>query len=195
MIRKFLTLTLAFGFILTSCDVDQTRSAELPEVDVDVDTEAGQMPAFDVNWADVDVMMEERTVQVPKVRVVMEEETIEVPVLDVSWPDEMGDTEEMNLMVEAEVDQDAVIDIKNVFATGERLIVVAELEKAGEMLPKGEMMRVSDQVIVNAPDMDVRYYIIGDRPTGDFNKRYKYFSNDSEVKKMMNNGKVIYTAN
>ncbi|PHI20375.1 hypothetical protein CEQ90_07905 [Lewinellaceae bacterium SD302] len=189
---KYLIAALFMGAALTNCDVDQTREAELPEVDVDVTTEAGQMPAFDVDWAEVETRMETRTIEVPKVRVVMEEETIEVPVIDVDWPDDAGEREERTFMVEADVDRDADLDIKSIFTNGNRIIVVAELDKDGDVLSDGEMMRVSDQVIVNSPDMDVRYYIVGDRPDGEFNRRYTYIKNMSDIKDMMKDGKVIY---
>ncbi|MTB51085.1 hypothetical protein [Lewinella sp. W8] len=189
---RILSILALFGLALSSCDVDQTREAELPEVSVDVDTEAGQMPAFDVDWADVDVTTTTKMVEVPKVRVVMEEEAIEVPVIDVQWPDEYGDAEERTLVVEADVDQEADLNIEEVYTTGDRIIVLAGLEKDGEMLD-GETMRVSDQVVVNAPDVDVRYYIVGDRPEGMYNSRYKYISDRSAVESMLKNGKVIYS--
>lgn len=190
---RFLSLLALLTFSFTSCDVDQTREAEMPEVSVDVDTEPGTMPAYDVDWADVDVTTTTKVVDMPKVRVVMEEETIEVPVVDVDWPQDYGDTEERTLMVEADVDQDANIDIEEVYTNGERIIVLAQLNKNGEML-QDETMRVSDQVVLNAPDLDVRYYIIGDRPEGLYNNRYKYISDRSEIQNLVQNGKVIYSA-
>lgn len=187
----FFLLFTALSF--TACDVDKTESGSLPEVDVDVDVESGSLPEYDVDWADVDVKTRTEMVQVPKVRVVMEEEAIEVPYVDVDWPSEYGDTEEMTLMVEADVDQDAVLDIQEVYATNNRIIVLAELEKAGEMLEDGEMMRVSDQVVVTAPDMDVRYYIVGDRPDGMVNSRNRYIKSRNDLADMMQGGRSIYT--
>jgi hypothetical protein len=75
---------LMFGAI--GCDVDQTREGKLPDVDVDVSAEPGQLPAYDVDAPDVDVSMEEKKVLVPKV--VMEEETISVPDVDVDVPED-----------------------------------------------------------------------------------------------------------
>lgn len=191
---RILSLVALLGLALSSCDVDQTREGELPEVDVDVETEAGQLPAYDVDWADVDVTTTTKTVEMPSVRVVMVEEEVEVPVLDVDWPEDYGDAEERTLVVEADVDQDAELDIEEVYAVNNRMIVIAELEKEGEMLEDGEMMRVSDQVIVNAPDdLDVRYYIIGDRPTGMTNTRYKYITSKNDLRDQMQNGRTIYT--
>jgi hypothetical protein len=64
----------AFYFV----DVDQTREARLPDVDVSV--EGGQSPDFDVETGSVDVDSTEKEVLVPKV--VMEEETVTVPTVD-----------------------------------------------------------------------------------------------------------------
>lgn len=61
-------------------DVDQTKEARLPTVDVNVSAESGQMPAFDVDVADVDVGMKETTVTVPGVDVETKTIEIEVPV-------------------------------------------------------------------------------------------------------------------
>ncbi len=188
---KILSLAALFCFAFSSCDVDQTSSGELPDIDVDVD--AGELPTYDVDWVDVDVTTTTKTVSVPKVKVVMEEEEIEVPVIDMDWPQDYGDTEERTLIVEADVNQDANLDIEEVYTNGDRIIVVAALEKEGEMLDEG-LMRVSDQVVVNAPDVDVRYYIIGDRPDGFTNNRYKYISSIDEIKDIRQNGKVIYGA-
>lgn len=59
-------------------DLDQTKEARLPEVEVS--TEGGQMPAFDVEVADVDVGTEEKTVTVPGVDVETKTIEVEVPV-------------------------------------------------------------------------------------------------------------------
>lgn len=50
---------------LAACDVDQTREAEAPAVDV----EAGQLPRYDVEGPEVDVTTENVVVQVPEVDV------------------------------------------------------------------------------------------------------------------------------
>ena len=187
---RFLSLIALFAFAFTSCDVDKTSSGEMPDIDVDVD--AGELPSYDVDWADVDVRTTTKIVKVPKVRVVMEEEEIEVPVVDVDWPSDYGDKDEVTLMVEADVNQDADLDIKSVYTTGDRIIVLAELEKDGEMLSDGEMMRVSDQIVVNAPDVDVRYYIIGDRPDGMTNTRYRYIKSKNDIAELRKGGKIIW---
>ena len=65
---------LAIG--LAACDVDQTKEAELPEVDV----EGGQMPEYDVETADVDVGTKKTTVEVPDVDVKMPGDAKGTPV-------------------------------------------------------------------------------------------------------------------
>lgn len=59
-------------------DVDQTKEARLPDVDVKV-TE-GQMPAFDVDVADVNVGTKNVEVEVPTMGVETETKTIEIEV-------------------------------------------------------------------------------------------------------------------
>jgi uncharacterized lipoprotein len=52
---------------LTACDVDQTKEGEMPDVDVNVS--GAQLPEFNVTGPDVDVGMENKTIQVPTVDV------------------------------------------------------------------------------------------------------------------------------
>lgn len=74
-----IALAIAGLTLLAACDVDQTREAEAPEVDVDA-TE-GQMPAYDVDTPEVNVGTAERQVDVPDVDVETEQETVEVPTV------------------------------------------------------------------------------------------------------------------
>ena len=53
MRTNVLWLALLALLSYTSCEVRQTEEGELPEVDIDA--EAGNLPEYDVNWADVDV--------------------------------------------------------------------------------------------------------------------------------------------
>jgi len=50
-----------------ACDVDQTKEAELP--DVDVNASGGQLPEFNVEGPTVEVGTENKTVEVPTVDV------------------------------------------------------------------------------------------------------------------------------
>ena len=192
--KNLLILIACISFIFTSCDVEKTKSGELPSVDVDmdVDAEAGSLPKFDVDWADVNVGTRTEMVKVPKVVVVMEEVEVEVPYVDVDMPDG-GDKEERTLVAEAEVSGTAHnIDIKEVYATGKRLIVVSELMPSDEKIGK-ETMRVSDRLVINAPeDLDVKHYVIGSRPKGEFNRQFSYVSNKGAIASKMVNGKLIY---
>lgn len=190
--KKFFLLPLLCFGLLVACDVDQTQEAKLPEVDVDVDTKAGQMPEFDVDWANVDVGTRTKTISIPKLVVVMEEEEVEVPYVDVDMPDENGEKEEHTLLVEAEVTNTAhTLDIDEVYATGKRLYVIATLESTDEEIGK-QKMRVSDRIVLNAPDLDVKYYIIGNKPAGDHNNQYTYISSRSQIASKLNKGKKIY---
>ena len=179
--------------ILYSCDVQQKKEAKLPDVDVDVDTEAGQLPTYDVDWADVNVGTETRTVKVPKVVVVMEEEEIEVPVIDVDMPD-AGEKEELTLMVEAEVtDKEHTLKIEEIIATNKTLYVISTLEEKDQAIGD-QKMRVSDQVVLNAPDdLNVKYIIAGERPDRVFNTKYKYVNDAASFKANLENAKTIYT--
>ncbi len=51
----------------SACDVDQTKEAKLPEVEVN--TSEGQMPEFDVDGPTVNVGTETKTIEVPTVDV------------------------------------------------------------------------------------------------------------------------------
>lgn len=173
----------------TSCDVNQTQDAELPDVDIDVD--AGQLPEFDVDWADVNVGTTTKTIMVPKVKVVMEEEEIEVPYVDVDMPNS-GEKEELTLIAEAEVGGEThEISIQEVIATSNRLVVISELKATGQDL-QDERMRVSDRLVLNAPDLNVKHFIIGERPKGSFNQQYSYVSNRGAIDSKIKNGKTVY---
>lgn len=75
-------------------DVDLTQTAELPEVSV----EGGQMPAVDVDVADVDVGTREVTV--------------DVPTIDIDPPQEGEEADDLadNIDVEVDADIDADFD-------------------------------------------------------------------------------------
>ena len=183
---------LCISLVMMSCNVEQKKEAELPEIDVDVDAEAGQLPTFDVDWADVNVGTRTETVKIPKVVVVMEEEEIEIPYIDVDMPND-GDKEELNIMVEAEVEgKEHEIHIKEVVATNNTLYVISMLEEKDQDLGD-QKLRVSDQLIINAPDLNVKHIIVGERPDRVFNKQYKYVTDINAFKRTLNQPKVIYT--
>ena len=55
--------------IAPGCDVDKTQEGELPDMNVDVEGDPGQMPEYDVETPEVDVTTETETVEVPDVDV------------------------------------------------------------------------------------------------------------------------------
>lgn len=71
------------AFALGLVDVRQTRDARLPEVKA----EGGQLPAFDVNTAKVEVGKKTTDIEVPKVEVGREKVGVEVPTVDVKPAD------------------------------------------------------------------------------------------------------------
>ncbi len=74
IIISALIAPLAIG--LAACDVDQTKDAKLPEVEV----KGGQMPEYDVETADVDVTTKKKTIEVPEVDVKMPGDAKGTPV-------------------------------------------------------------------------------------------------------------------
>jgi len=192
-IKRFTTLImLVLPIWFFSCDVDKTQQGEMPEVDVDV--EEGEMPEYDVDWMNVDVATTTKMVEVPKVTVVMEEEQVEVPVVNVNMPDDSDANVERTIRVETEVsDEMRELDILELYATENRIYVIAELEKTGEPL-QDQTVRVSDQVVINAPeDLVVRHYIIGEKPDRVFNDDYNYITSRNDISSELQGGKTIYS--
>ena len=64
---KKIIIVLAAAGGLAACDVDQTKNAQLP--DVDVNATGGQLPEFNVTPPEVSVGTENKTVEVPDVDV------------------------------------------------------------------------------------------------------------------------------
>ena len=74
--KKFmLAAAIVSAMTLGACDIDQTEEGALPDVDVDVS--GGELPAYDVDVADVDVGTTEDTIIVtrPTVDVSMKDDT------------------------------------------------------------------------------------------------------------------------
>lgn len=183
---------VAMVLMLGACSVEQTQEAELPDVDVDVDAEPGKLPAFDVDWASVDVGTRTKMVKVPKVVVVMEEVEVEVPYLDVNMPNS-GDNEQRTIVVEAEVEGEMYdLSISEVYAKGEMLMVISTLEPNGQPLADNDRVRVSDRLILNAPDLDVRHYIVGEKPDGDWNSQYRFVADRGSLDARLEGARLIY---
>lgn len=66
---SFILLLALLTVFATGCRVRQTEEGEMP--DVDVSTEGGKLPEYDVDAADVDVKTEKREITVPDVDVNM----------------------------------------------------------------------------------------------------------------------------
>jgi len=195
MNRLFFISSIAI-LVLLGCEIEQTREGEAPDVDIDVEADSGRVPKYDVDWMSVDVRTRKDTIEVPTLVVVREKREVEVPYLDFDMPGEEDDEleyEERTLQVEVELEEEMhELEIVEVYATGNRLYVISELESTGD--PVGEeSVRVSDRVVINAPeDLDVRYYVIGDKPNGDFNRSYRFINDRNDIANRLSGGKQVY---
>ena len=197
MFKKAIYISTLSLFIV-SCNINQKKEAELPSIDVDIDAEEGQLPTFDVDWADVNVGTTTKTIKVPKVVIVMEEEEIEVPYIDVDMPNDTDfdgmEKSERTIVVEAEVTgNEHGIDIKEIWAKGNNLYVISELEAMSQSIGD-KKMRVSDQVTLNAPDLNVKHVIVGERPERIFNAQHTYYKTMDALKSKLGEGySVVYS--
>ncbi len=57
----FVAVALTSMFALSACDVEKTQEGEMPEVEVT----GGQLPAYDVETAEVEMGTETRVIEVP----------------------------------------------------------------------------------------------------------------------------------
>ena len=64
MKKTIIMLSGAVCLSLSACDVDKTENGQMPDVDVNVSGGA-ELPEYNVTGPDVDVGMENKTVQVP----------------------------------------------------------------------------------------------------------------------------------
>ncbi|GAA0855842.1 hypothetical protein [Aliiglaciecola litoralis] len=191
---KIKLITAAVAMIaLSGCDVDKTRSGDMPSVDVDVSADAGRLPKYEVEWADVDIGTTTETVEVPEVVVVMEEKQVEVPYMDVNMPDDDSPKSKRTIVVEAEVAGNMHdLQIEKVYAKDRRLFVVSKLKATDKSL-EGKTVRVSDRIVINAPDLDLQHFIIGDKPRGDWNNQYTFVANESDLRKRTKGAREIYS--
>jgi len=188
--KKIIIPILALALI-SSCNIKKDEEGELPDLDVDVSADAGELPEYDVNWADIDVGTTTKTVKVPKPMIVMEEEEVEVPVIDFDMPGE--DKEERTILVEAEVSgNEHELEIQEIRASKNRLYVISKLEKSDVDLGD-KKMRIQDQVELNAPDLDVKHIIVGEKADNILNNQYKYVNSMNDLDEDVKNAKVIYS--
>ena len=190
VIRLSLAAGLALGVI--SCTVDKTQSAKAPDVDVEVDP--GRWPKYNVKWADVDVGTRTKTVTVPKLEWKREQTEIQVPYIDINAAG--ANREERTISVEAEVPHSGYnLKVREVRAAGDQLWVISELTQTGKGKPA--YGRVSDQVVVNAPeDLQVRRVIVGGRPEGVYNQQYTFYPDMNALTRALpqGGGRVLYSA-
>jgi len=188
--KKIIIPILALALI-SSCNIKKEKEGELPDLDVDVSADAGELPEYDVNWADIDVGTTTKTIKVPKPMIVMEEEEVEVPVIDFDMPGE--DKEERTILVEAEVSgNEHELEIQEIRASKNRLYVISKLEKSDVDLGD-KKMRIQDQVELNAPDLDVKHIIVGEKADNILNNQYKYVNSMNDLDEDVKNAKVIYS--
>lgn len=186
-LQKILPLSLILLFFpLTSCRVEQEQAARLPDVEV----EPGRLPEYNIQGPDVNVGVTERTVTVPKVVVIQEEETIKVPFIDVDVPG--AERQERTITVEAEVPSGGYnLEIQDVYTVNNELWVVSRLEEENPNAPQ-TAVRVSDRIVINAPDMPVRHYIIGERPRSSFNEQYTFIDSQQQIASQLESGRQLY---
>lgn len=112
------------------CNVQEEQEARLPDADVDIDVEGGRWPEYDVNWADVDVGTEERTITVPVVRIEKETRQVTVPYVSVTPPAGAA-AEERTVSVELDAPHAGyTLQIVEVRASNDDLWVIARLDES-----------------------------------------------------------------
>ena len=176
---------------LGACQAEQTQEARPPDVDVDVDP--GQLPRYNVKWADVDVGTREQTVTVPVVRIERETRQVSVPYIDINPPGSR-DREERTVTVEVDVPHAGYeVQITEVRAAGDTLWVIARLNE-GTAPSTQAVTRASDQVVINAPeDLNVRRVIVGQRPEGVYNRQYRFVESMAALEGQIPGGaRVLY---
>lgn len=187
--QYFLPLSILLVTLpLTACRIEQEEAGSLPDVDVEV--EPGNLPEYDIQGPDVNIGVTERTVTVPRLVVVQEEETVEVPYIDVDVPG--ADRVERTITPEVEVPSGGYdLVIQGVHVVDDELWVVSRLEEVALDAP-AETSRVSDRIVLNAPDMPVRHFIVGERPESSFNEQYTFLNNRDEIAPELSAGRQIY---
>lgn len=183
-------MALLIAGFTAGCEIEKTRDGEMPDVDVQVDADTGQLPAYDIEGPDIDVGTRTTTIEVPKVVVVMEEEEVEVPYIDIDGPnDEDGEEQTIAVAIESTTLYD--VDIEEIYMVNNQLWVVSELEVERDE-PLEKATRVTDQVMVDAPVMEVHHYIIGERPADFTATNYHFISSRDEIASDLASAKAVY---
>lgn len=188
-IKRVVLLSIAALTSLSACAIEKEQAAELPDVDVAV--QPGQLPEYDIKGPDVNVGVTERTVTVPKLMVVQEEETVEVPYIDVDVPN--VDRSERTITAEVEVPSGGYnLNVQDVYVVDDSLWVVSRLNEVNPNAPRANT-RVADRIVINAPDMPVRHFIVGERPAGIFNEQYEFVGDRQDISSQLEAGRQLYT--
>ena len=171
-LTRHLFATACATLLLTGCSVNQEQPAQAPDVDIDVDP--GRWPEYDVNWADVDVGTEQRTITIPVVRVEREQRQVQVPYIRIAPPGG-SQTEERTVSLNVDVPHAGYeLQIVEVRASGDDLWVIGQLRQTGGASAQ-VLTRLQDHVVVQAPaNLDVRKIVIGERQTGAANGEYTF---------------------
>jgi hypothetical protein len=190
ILKRSLLIPLVGLLALSSgCRIEQERTGELPDVDVEV--EPGQLPEYDVKGPDVNVGTVERTVTVPRVEVVQEERTVKVPYVDVNLPG--VDRKEQTLAAKVTVPSAGYdLEIQDVYMVNNQLWVIARLDEEIQNAPRATTT-VSDRIVINAPEMPVRYYIVGEQPSGNVGEQYTFIDTRQAIQKQLTSGKQLYS--
>ena len=190
-----LGLIATLAVIGIGCTAEKTQTAKAPDVDVDMDP--GRWPKYNVKWADVDVGTTTKTVTVPKLEWKREQAEISVPYIDIKSPG-ASEREERTIAVELEVPSSGYdLQIREIRAAGDQLWVISELKQTEGKARAGHG-RVSDQVVVNAPeDLRVHRVIVGQRPEGVYNQQYSFYPDMSSLTQKLpqGGGRVLYQRN
>jgi hypothetical protein len=187
--RSLLVTVTALLALSAGCRIEQERTGKLPDVDVEV--EPGRLPKYDVKGPDVNVKTVERTVTVPRVEVVQEERTVKVPYIDVNLPGVAR--KEQTLTTEVTVPSAGYnLEIQDVYIVGDQLWVISRLEQENPNAPR-TTTTVSDRIVLNAPEMPVRYYIIGERPSGNVKEQYRFIKSRQMIQEQLASGQQLYS--
>ncbi|WP_199337039.1 hypothetical protein [Oscillatoria sp. FACHB-1407] len=122
--------------------------------------------------------------------VIQEEQTVEVPYIDVNVPN--AERQERIITTEVEVPSDGyALNIQGVYVVDNQLWVVSRLEETDPNAP-GATVRASDRIVIHAPDIPVRQFIIGERPPGSFNEQYTFISDRQQIASELQSGRQLY---
>lgn len=188
---RFLPIAAALILPLSACQVTREQTGSLPDVDVNV--EPGRLPEYDIEGPDVQVGVTERTVTIPKLVLIQEEETVQVPYIDVDMPG--AERTERTVTAEVEVPSSGYdLNIEEVYSVEGQIWVISRLIEVDNNAPD-VAMRVSDRLVLNAPDLPVRHYVIGNRPQGSYNEQYTFINDINEIENWLAEGRMLYTLN